>query len=153
MSSASVRAVGEASFVGPLLPQTFPWFKENGGWAGIARIVRRLGIEVGHVSWRTEGLVALQSSAAGSVVVTKPLRHGGTDSGCVRVSASLNYHGGNASVELLDRQGEALPGFSGAAAAIIAPGTDAVALPLFFGRPGAATGDLEVGPEGTGLDA
>ena len=131
VSVAAVQAKGESSFFGPLLPSMFPWFAKNGGWEGLARIVPRLAIEVGHVSWRTEGLVALQAAKAGAVVTTKPLRApAGT---CIKLSASINYRGGNATVELLSPTGSRINGFSGAAAAFVSTGADDIALQLRFG--------------------
>jgi len=93
--------------------------------------VPRLAIEVGHVSWRTEGLVALQADVAGAVVTTKPIR--AREGSCTHLSASINYRGGNATVELLDPSGSPVNGFSGAAAAFVPTGADGVALRLRFG--------------------
>eukprot|EP01047_Picozoa_sp_COSAG01_P042257 COSAG01_NODE_3679_length_5802_cov_347.111520_5_plen_257_part_00 len=131
LSTAAVRAKGESSFFGPLLPTTFPWFAQNGGWEGLARIVPRLSIQVGHVTWRTEGLVALQAAIAGAIVVTKPLR--AKAGSCTQLRASLNYRGGNATVELLDSDGTSIKGFSGVGASFVPEGTDDVALRLSFG--------------------
>ena len=82
LTTAAVRAKGEAEFFGPLLPTRWKWFAENGGWGGVANLARGLNIEVGGLRWRTEGLVCLKASAARATLVTKPVRiGGGSDNG------------------------------------------------------------------------
>lgn len=135
MSTAAVRAKGEAEFFGPLLPSRWPWFAQHGGWEGVARVARNLSIEVGHVSWRTEGWAALQASSAGAALVTKPLA-AREPAGCANLSLSANYRGGAARVELLDASRAPLAGYAGADAAHLAEGADGVAVPLRFGRGG-----------------
>ena len=65
---------GEKEFFGPLLPSQWDWFAANGGWAGVAGLARGLGIEVGGLAWRTEGLVGLLADTSDAhLLVTKPL--------------------------------------------------------------------------------
>lgn len=143
----AVRAKGESEFFGPLLPTQWQWFAQNGGWAGVAALARGLSIEVGGLEWRTEGLVALRSAsnttaAAPATVTTRPVRllADGGDTPCTAVIATANCNASRAAAtegavafELLDGvRGEPIPGFSGADAARLQPGADAVALPLVF---------------------
>jgi hypothetical protein len=137
LSTASVRAKGESEFFGHLLPSRWHWFSKNGGWEGVARVARNLSIEIGQLSWRTEGWVALKAAESAARLVTRPisLRDMAGGGGCATASLSLsaNYRGGAATVELLDAAGEPIDGYSGADAATIEDGSDGVALALRFG--------------------
>ena len=89
-----------------------------------------MSIEVGYARWRTEGWVSLKAAVANASVVTKPLRVSRTDlSSCPAVSATANFRGGPATVELLSANGKVLPGYP---AASLSAGDD-VAWPLKFG--------------------
>eukprot|EP01052_Picozoa_sp_SAG31_P026420 SAG31_NODE_2392_length_5797_cov_6.901369_5_plen_881_part_00 len=116
-------------FFGPTISQ-WPGFGALNGWAGIAKLGAEMTIEVGYARWRTEGWVSLKAATANATVVTKPLRVFRADIiSCPIVSATANYRGGPATVELLNANGEAIDGYP---VASLSPGDD-VAWPLAFG--------------------
>ena len=131
----AVREWGERQFFGPSIDQ-WPQWPSVGGvgkWAGLSKLAQQIRIEVASVKWRTEGWVALRATGMDASVTTVPLTVS-AGSGCnktSKVGASINIRGGEVTVDLVDRSGKPLDGFSGSSASRI--NTDDVAAPLLFG--------------------
>eukprot|EP01043_Picozoa_sp_COSAG02_P057500 COSAG02_NODE_6991_length_3242_cov_9.629335_1_plen_233_part_00 len=153
-TTAAVRAWGEQQFFGPSIDKWPQWSSVGGvgGWAGIAKLGRKIRIEVGSVRWRTEGWVSLRATAENATVQTVPVAvviAGDSSSSnnniryCGRVGASINLRG-SAVIEVLDADGNPAAGFSGLGAARLMDEDD-VAAALLFGTGSNQTRVLPLG--------
>lgn len=97
------------SYEGRGLPEQWPYFREIGGWEGLARDMREANASVGLAVMRKDGWIAVRAGEGGGELRSRVFTAAGS---------GLRLNGrGEFTVEVLDRDGRLLPDYAGANAA------------------------------------